>query len=44
MDIKDINGMLYGSKPSDKNMPKIKNKKTTLDFLLRNKVIILYLL
>ena len=40
MDIKDINGMLYGSKPSDKNMPKIKKIKITLDFPLRNKVII----
>tara|TARA_B110000003_G_scaffold86620_1_gene88692 strand:+ start:616 stop:750 length:135 start_codon:yes stop_codon:yes gene_type:complete len=40
MDIKDINGILYGSKPSDKNIPKIKKIKITLDFLFRNKVII----
>ena len=38
--IKDINGILYGSKPSDKNIPKIKKIKITLDFLFRNKVII----
>ena len=39
MDIIDINGILYGSKPSDKNIPKIKKIKITLDFLFRNKVI-----
>lgn len=40
MDIIDINGILYGSKPSDKKIPKIKKMKITLDFLFRNKVII----
>ena len=40
MDMIEMNGILYGSKPSDKNIPKTKKIKITLDFLFRNKVII----